>query len=309
MEGWSTTAILITSGYTMSSKAFFEADEETSAETDMDNKADLAIITGNTFVGCKNDYTRNTLTGGTKIYCTANSASDNFRLSSGTEGSMFYVTGNVTRESDTTVPAGSTLTVAEGKTLTIDSGVALTVNGALAGTVVGKDSTSKLVLAEDSVYGDMKAGTYAWSEGAWKADAATVLQRALAYQYDPAYEYTNKPVIEGATVTYTGSQADFTDNAEEGNENPTRATADLARLLGAIWRVDEGKSVSVITYSDKAYTWNAESGRKGSNWENDGTTLISAVADAAKTGLSDGSESFSFTINSEEVTLVLKVSG
>ena len=309
VEGWSTTAILITSGYTMSSKAFFEADEETSAETDMDNKADLAIITGNTFVGCKNDYTRNTLTGGTKIYCTANSASDNFRLSSGTEGSMFYVTGNVTRESDTTVPAGSTLTVAEGKTLTIDSGVALTVNGALAGTVVGKDSTSKLVLAEDSVYGDMKAGTYAWSEGAWKADAATVLQWALAYQYDPAYEYTNKPVIEGATVTYTGSLADFTDNAEEGNENPTRATADLARLLGAIWRVDEGKSVSVITYSDKAYTWNAESGRKGSNWENDGTTLISAVADAAKTGLSDGSESFSFTINSEEATLVLKVSG
>ena len=136
-----------------------------------------------------------------------------------------------------------------------------------------------------------------------------MLQRALAYQYDPAYEYTNKPVIEGATVTYTGSLADFTDNAEEGNENPTRATADLARLLGAIWRVDEGKSVSVITYSDKAYTWNAESGRKGSNWENDGTTLISAVADAAKTGLSDGSESFSFTINSEEVTLVQKVSG
>ena len=67
--------------------------------------------------------------------------------------------------------------------------------------------------------------------------------------------------------------------------------------------------MTVNTYSDRAYTWNAESARKGSNWENDGTTLISAVADAAKTGLSDGSESFSFTINSEEVTLVLKVSG
>ena len=308
VEGWSTTAILITSGYTMSSKAFFEADEETSAETNMDNKADLAIINGNTFAGCKNDYTRNTLTGGTKIYCTANSASDNFRLSSGTEGSMFYVTGNVTRESNTTVLAGSALTVAEGKTLTIDSGVTLTVNGALTGTVVGKDNTSKLVLAEDTVYGDLKAGTYTWSEGAWKADAATVLQRALAYQYAPAYEYTNKPVIEGTTVTYTGSLADFTDNAEEGNENPTRATADLARLLGAIWRIDEGKSVSAITYNDKVYTWNAELGLKGNNWANGDSTLVSDVANAAKTGLTDGSESFTFTINGETVTLVLKVS-
>lgn len=67
--------------------------------------------------------------------------------------------------------------------------------------------------------------------------------------------------------------------------------------------------MTTISYDSKDYTWESESGRKGSNWENDeDTTLVSAVATKAETGLSDGSESFTFTINGETVTLELKIS-
>ncbi|WP_294553742.1 S-layer homology domain-containing protein [uncultured Pseudoflavonifractor sp.] len=201
-----------------------------------------------------------------------------------------------------TIPEGTTVTIPKETTLTVAEGSKLTVNGTLKGT----DTTSTLVLGTMS--GDMKAGTYTWRDSAWKADVATVLQWALDYQYDPAYTYTHTPAISGTTVTYTGSQDDFTKKGGD-DENPTRATADLARLLGAIWRIDEGKSVTTISYDSKDYTWESESGRKGSNWENDeDTTLVSAVATKAETGLSDGSESFTFTINGETVTLELKIS-
>jgi uncharacterized repeat protein (TIGR02543 family) len=136
---WSTSAILISSGYSMEQKPFFGAEAgAVSAATNLDNTADLNIIQDNFFNHCQNDYTRNDYTDGTVIYCTSNSASDNFRLSSGAAGSKFYVTGNVTRNTDTTVPEGAELVVTEGKTLTIPEGVTLTVEGTLTvnGTLV-----------------------------------------------------------------------------------------------------------------------------------------------------------------------------
>ena len=136
---WSTSAILISSGYSMEQKPFFDAETgAVSAATNLDNTADLNIIQGNFFNNCQNDYTRNDYTDGTVIYCTSNSATDNFRLSSGAAGSKFYVTGNVTRHTDTTVPEGAELIVAEGKTLTIPENVTLTVEGTLTvnGTLV-----------------------------------------------------------------------------------------------------------------------------------------------------------------------------
>lgn len=167
IDKWSTTAILITCNYPLDNKPFFGAAQGTmsAGEIEID---DLGIITGNTFVDCKNDYTHNTLGEKTTIQATSNSSTDNFRLSSGVEGSMFYVTGSVTRgKEDTTIPAGVTLAVTEGNTLTVGKGITLTVNGALTGVVVGADNTSKLVIGEGGSYGVMDAGTYTYEDGHW----------------------------------------------------------------------------------------------------------------------------------------------
>ena len=169
VDGWSTTGILITSNYPMESKAFFEAEASHSAM--LETLDDYTIITGNTFENCKNDYTRNQMGDRTTIQCTANSATDNFRLSSGEEGSRFYVTGSVTRNSDTEILDGATLTVVSDAVLTVKAGVSLTVSGTLEGEVRGADDTAKLVIAEGGRYQELESGTYTWNGSGWMKQA------------------------------------------------------------------------------------------------------------------------------------------
>jgi hypothetical protein len=51
----------------------------------------------------------------------------------------------------------------------------------------------------------------------------------------------------------------------------------FARYLGAIYRSDNDATVQTIKYNNVEYTWNTESARAGSNWEHEGTTLVSEV--------------------------------
>ena len=135
-SGYSSTALLISGGTV---KAGLN-DGNASVLAQLSEEEDLAMITGNTYENCKNDYTRSDWTDGNQVYCASNSASDNFRLSYAAEGARFYVTGDVTRRSDTTLKAGSQLTILPGATLTLPQGVTLTNQGRLIvdGTLTGE---------------------------------------------------------------------------------------------------------------------------------------------------------------------------
>lgn len=84
--------------------------------------------------------------------------------------------GKVVLSEVLSVPTGKTLTVAKDSTLTVDetnkltvaAGATVVVNGTVADTYVeGKDTTSKLVIAEGGSYNGMSAGSYAWKGSAW----------------------------------------------------------------------------------------------------------------------------------------------
>ena len=127
-SGYSSVAVTISGGI---SKPAVTGLDAVSVPASMTKEQDLAIITGNTFVSCKGDYTREDWTGGNKVFCKSLSSGDNLYLEGAADTASYYITGAVTRGSDATVKAGTTLTVMEGASLTIPESKTLTVNGAL----------------------------------------------------------------------------------------------------------------------------------------------------------------------------------
>lgn len=125
--GFSSSALLISGGVT---KAGLNPDSP-SVLAQLTPEEDLAIITGNTYENCQNDYTRDDWSAGNQISCASHSSSDNFRLSYAAPQARFYVTGDVTRLSSTTIRDGSQLIVLPGATLTLNPGVTLTNQGEL----------------------------------------------------------------------------------------------------------------------------------------------------------------------------------
>lgn len=80
---------------------------------------------------------------------------------------------------------------------------------------------------------------------------------------------------------------------------------DIARYLGALYRVDNGSTISAIKYNGKEYKWNSQSTKKGSNWVEKNAdiknTLLSAIVkDLKEVSLEDMSK------NSLKLTLVGK---
>ena len=75
---------------------------------------------------------------------------------------------------------------------------------------------------------------------------------------------------------------------------------DLARFLGALHRQDEGRTVQSIVFEGNTYTWNQDGVLLGSNWEHDGTTLVSQIVQKALGGES------TFQLQIEDITLVLR---
>lgn len=240
----------------------------------------------------------------------------------------FYADG-MTLKNDVygTVESGRNFSIVESEqlnvmplaTMTIDHTVALdgTINvsadGTLhlnaaptgEGTIAGVSYTSRLVLGEDGIYNSLPAGTYVYDGGKWMLQ---IFSQANRYEYADNFLYSYSIGLEGATVSYAAPADAFQDTepAEDGN---SIATADLARFLGAIYRVDDGQTVQKITYDGTDYTWNTQGTLRGSNWENEGTTLVSVISQACTTDLSDGSASFTFTFNDmTQVTLNISVS-
>ena len=133
---WATTGLMITGGYTMSSKPFFGVTENAFDAAGID---DEAIITGNTFANCSVDYTRDNWSENNtknKVFVRAISAGENFYFEGAADTANYYVNGDVTISESKTVKAGTTLKVMEGKSLTIGNGATLTVNGTVSGKII-----------------------------------------------------------------------------------------------------------------------------------------------------------------------------
>ena len=230
--------------------------------------------------------------------------------------------GTVTVAENATLTNNGTVTVAEGATLTnngtvtVAEGATLTNNGTLTNNSTMTVADTAKVEGSDNVEGT-EAGDL---------NTMNLLKTALAYDYSKSesgksYEYHTDAVIsvteDGVVVSYAGKAEDFL-KAQELDEDdaPTNATADLARFLGALYRVDSGTSVTSLKYGEDTYTWNGESTRKGSNWEKNGDTLVSALvqqisSDMGINGLiepeTDAQSSFEITIGEVVVTFNITV--
>ena len=118
---------------------------------------------------------------------------------------------------------------------------------------------------------------------------------------DSDYEWKGEITVSGNSVTATGDSSYVTD---PGEDKPTQATADLARFLGALYR-DCG--AAEIVYNKTEYTWNAASGREGSNWENDGNTLVSAIVASVEGKLSSGTASETIEVDGCPMTFTITI--
>ena len=90
---------------------------------------------------------------------------------------------------------------------------------------------------------------------------------ALDYEYDPAYSVVGEITLDNNTFTATYTVAQIFENG---------AVNDLARLFGALYRQDDSTVLS-IEFDGVVYTWDASLDLIGSNWANDGTTLVSVI--------------------------------
>ncbi len=131
---------------------------------------------------------------------------------------------------------------------------------------------------------------YTYEDGArfkqvYAANAGLIaaVQLAPGYQYGDDYAYTggftSAVTAQGVAVSAQYSPAQLADGT---------AMNDMARLLGALHRQDEGASIRSITYGGQVYLWanGAHAVNLGSNWvrdpdadADDGNTLISAIVD------------------------------
>lgn len=143
-------------------------------------------------------------------------------------------------------------------------------------------------------------------EGVTTADwsAEELLKMADYYKWDDHTD-VGTTTIEDKTINYSAAAQDFADPS--GEDGHTKATADLARYLGALYQVD---NTVTIKYAGTSYTWDTKGTLKGSNWKaEDGTTLVSAITDALADIGSTGSDTFNLTINNDtEVTVKVTIS-
>lgn len=121
--------------------------------------------------------------------------------------------GEVALSKALSVPTGKTLTVAKDSTLTVDetnkltvaAGATVVVNGTVTGTYVeGKDTTSKLVIAEGGSYNDMSAGEYVWDveTSKWVKAPATegdTLPSTADWKFISSYTLTGAVTLKEGT--------------------------------------------------------------------------------------------------------------
>jgi len=126
------------------------------------------------------------------------------------------------------------------------------------------------------------------------ATAAAAVNSAKSFDYNTStshpYTYAGTSVTDGNTITYTISATEALEPVSS-TDNTKKAVADLSRLLGALYRIDNGVTVNSITYGSNVYEWNIKPHENwGSNWalkgateKATGNTLVSAIAAAIGT--------------------------
>ncbi len=155
------------------------------------------------------------------------------------------------------------------------------------------------------------------------ANAATlqeILEGAAAFEYtdatpgSSAYTYTGKLTPTVAEDGETGTVDYAIPAATLEEEGPTAMLNDLARFLGALYRYDDGKSVTSVTFDGNAYTWDADSTLEDSRWTHtvntiDGPTNVSLVSEieAAFNAAEDPLTGIELKINDYGVTINIDV--
>lgn len=137
----------------------------------------------------------------------------------------------------------------------------------------------------------------------WSAEE--LLKMADYYKWNDHTD-VGTTTIEDKIINYSAAAQDFVDPGEDGI---TKATADLARYLGALYQVD---NETTLSYDGTAYTWDVDGDLKGSNWiDKEDATLVSAITKAMTEqglGTSTGTATFTLTVNDTEVTVNVTIS-
>ena len=234
---------------------------------------------------------------------TVGSASSAGRVEIGTmNGNIALVYGAITITEElnsTTIDVDENVVEA---TLILDSGV--TVSDEAAKNFAGN-------IAADALDGN--SFTVTDKEDELTADngalALDFLSEAAGYtlnSYEDEHVFANY-TVSGNTVTVTVSEQ----GPEDTNENGRHTMVDaVSRFLGALYLIDNGKTVTSIEYNDDTYEWYAEGKRKGSNWAISGeeqsvTYLTAAIFGSSSTGNAVCPPTVPLVINDQAVTLNL----
>ena len=244
------------------------------------------------------------------------------------------LTGAVTVPKDSTI--NKNVTVTSNGALTLSGSVALNGTLVINGEVTGLNQLTKVegavitfganaIVKDNAVTGfktvagitltkDQLAGkTFTCDGTSFVCEAnmvAELLEQARAYNYpnntDPAFRYNSDVVVSGNTVTIALDYAQLTGSTPFGIASETwtpRAVLyrDFSRLVGALYYVDNGASVTKVTYNGTDYTWNGS--LEGSNWKNGDTTLISAIFGAGQTAKLPGV--VELTVAGETITIYI----
>ena len=188
-------------------------------------------------------------------------------------------------------------------TLILDSGI--TVSNEAAENFAGN-------IAADALDGN--SFTVTDKEDELTADngalALDFLSEAAGYTYQDEEVFGSYTVSGNSVTIYVDAKGDDLGN-KTGRDTMIDATA---RFLGALYRIDNGDSVSEITYDGDAYTWvipedSGDENLTGSNWrtgeEEDLTTLTRAIFGTTSDDSDVCPPSVTLTINNEEITLNL----
>ena len=135
-----------------------------------------------------------------------------------------------------------------------------------------------------------------------KVNLVNTVKAAKDYKYekpnipdsDKAYKYTGEIRVTGsesADIEFAGpyESINLGDEAPEdkSKKDPKKAAMDdMARYLGALYRIDKGETIKSIKYGDSEYKWSKDKeGKelKGSNWRKDGKpegqTLVNKIVE------------------------------
>lgn len=317
---WTSTAVMLTEGYALQDRfekeqksavdiKFANEDEIASSNTYQNCKIEWLhndYSTGKDYTG-NNEYIYD--------YCIDGTAQSKFSVTQKPNAKMVLVANaSQTLDLATTYPENVTIELRKGNFVLnpIDGNndKTVTVSGKF---ILGTDATleiaqdCKLVLNGTSdIKGSIKGDGTVDDNTPEKLERFVADATRYSYQED-AKANKNWMSFDRLTVDGTTVTADFTPDdsikeqiqkiydglkiGEDGNvtEKDKEAKAyaidkyvmnTFARYLGALYRIDEGDTISQIKYDDETYQWDDNGKLRGSNWKAGDTTLVSAVVDS-----------------------------